>query len=234
MAEFPALPLFTDAYLADTMHLTTEEHGVYLLLLIMAWRASDTSIPDDDSWISNVCKIHGNKWRKMKPTITAFWHAKDGRLYQKRLQAEREFVQETSKKNRSASRKRWDDFKNNPLNNKETGYANAMPNACQTYAPTPTPTPTPTKKGCENAKRSTEIPADWKPNESHHSKINGSIINVIDQADRFRNYHKAKGNKFVNWDDAFHNWITKALEFAKRDAPPQKPMRQQATGNFDA
>ena len=38
MATFPALPLWTDAYLSDTDHLTFEEHGVYLRLLMMIWR----------------------------------------------------------------------------------------------------------------------------------------------------------------------------------------------------
>lgn len=37
MADFPYLPIWTDAYLADTTHLRTEEHGRLLLLLMKAW-----------------------------------------------------------------------------------------------------------------------------------------------------------------------------------------------------
>jgi hypothetical protein len=44
MAEYPFLPLWTDAYFADTRHLTLEQHGAYLLLIIEAWRRADCCI----------------------------------------------------------------------------------------------------------------------------------------------------------------------------------------------
>ena len=51
MAKFPHLPLWTDAYMADTLHLTHEEHGLYLMLLMTVWRCPDCKIPNDMDWI---------------------------------------------------------------------------------------------------------------------------------------------------------------------------------------
>jgi len=150
MAEYPALPLFVDAYIADTLHLTTQEHGAYLRLLMLAWRSTDCGIPDDDSWICRSLGLHKNAWSKMRESVIAFWVSKNGRLYQKRLKMERDFVEEKSNKNRSAARKRWEDFSSKPLKGKKTGDANAKRMECQNDAPTPTPTPTPTPIGDTN------------------------------------------------------------------------------------
>ena len=47
MSKAPSMPMYWDAYIADTTHLSTEEHGAYLLLLAAMWRR-DGSVPDDD------------------------------------------------------------------------------------------------------------------------------------------------------------------------------------------
>ena len=47
MSKAPSMPMYWDAYLADTTHLSTEEHGAYLLLLAAMWRR-DGWVPDDD------------------------------------------------------------------------------------------------------------------------------------------------------------------------------------------
>lgn len=143
MAEYPALPLFVDAYLADTLHLTNQEHGAYLRLLMLAWRSPDCGIPDDDAWICRSLGIHGNAWAKMRESVMAFWVKKNGRFFQKRLRIERDFVEEKSKKNRGAARKRWDDFVRKPLNDKDSRDADALRTQSKRNAPTLTPTPTP-------------------------------------------------------------------------------------------
>lgn len=45
MAEYPALPLWTDAYEADCSHLSDAEDGCYLRLIIEMWRSRHCRIP---------------------------------------------------------------------------------------------------------------------------------------------------------------------------------------------
>lgn len=73
MAEHPALPLWTDAYIGDTAHLSLEQHGAYLKLLMFAWRRRDCALPDDDRQLANVVGVSTRQWRKLKPVVMAFW-----------------------------------------------------------------------------------------------------------------------------------------------------------------
>lgn len=142
MAEFPALPFWTDAYIGDTAHLTNEEHGVYLRLLMFAWRSPDCRLPDDDKRISIMVGLTEKKWKAMRPVIVAFWTVENGSWTQKRLTKERDFVRGKSQKNRDAAKARWEA---KPLENKDCADACAMPShmpePCQTDAPTPIPIP---------------------------------------------------------------------------------------------
>jgi uncharacterized protein YdaU (DUF1376 family) len=85
MAEFPALQLWTDAYLGDTTHLTTIEHGAYLLLLMAAWRTGDCSLPDDDKMLARFCRLSMKQWARIKPIMLTFWQVENGRWRQRRL-----------------------------------------------------------------------------------------------------------------------------------------------------
>lgn len=106
MAEFPAFPLWTDAYLADTTELTTYEHGAYLLLLIAMWRAGG-SLPDDDAKLARYTRLGPKQWINMRQSIGHFFKVENGRLTQGRLLDELEKARSRSKKASDSARAKY-------------------------------------------------------------------------------------------------------------------------------
>jgi len=144
MAEFPALPLWTDALLADTSHLLPAEFGAYMRLLIAAWRLPECSLPNDDVILARIAGDQHN-WHRHRACVMSFWRlGGDGRWHQKRLEREREYVSRRETKSRSAASARWSSrFSDKALKGNGSGDASAsskhMLGACLGDAPTPTP-----------------------------------------------------------------------------------------------
>lgn len=116
MAQFPCLPLWTDAYLADTTHLTTVEHGSYLLLLMAMWRSKEKSLPNDDVFLARICKLTSSQWKRIRPVLEPFFDVNNGRLSNGRLSDEAIAVKQKSKNQSSKAKARW-------LKNKNSGNA---------------------------------------------------------------------------------------------------------------
>lgn len=126
MAELPALPLFTDAYLADCDHLTDVEHGRYLLMLMHMWRAPNRRFPNDDAWLARKFRRPVEAVRaELRPLIDEFFKTDGNWIYHKRLEREHAHVTAQRAKQSARAKSRWE---------KEKG-------ASRGNAPTPTPTP---------------------------------------------------------------------------------------------
>ncbi len=81
------MPFYTDAYLADTQHLTTEEHGAYLLLLLYSWRNNGALPPDDDRRLSRITRLSLRRWKQVvRPNLEMFFTISEEGWHQKRLQ----------------------------------------------------------------------------------------------------------------------------------------------------
>ncbi|WP_191060997.1 DUF1376 domain-containing protein [Geminicoccus harenae] len=126
MADFPAMPFYTDAYLADTTHLTTEEHGAYLLLLFAAWRSPGCCLRDDDAFLARVAKVTPDRWRKrLRPVLAPFWRIQGGSWTQKKQQSVREKLGAISEKRQKAARQAREA---KPLAERETAPAHQAAN----------------------------------------------------------------------------------------------------------
>jgi uncharacterized protein YdaU (DUF1376 family) len=78
------MPLYVADYLRDTMHLTTEQHGAYMLLIMAAWTRGGV-IPSDPASLAGMTKMTPGKWRGVAPVILPFFTLKNGNLIHKRI-----------------------------------------------------------------------------------------------------------------------------------------------------
>lgn len=66
------MPFYVGDYLKDTLHLTTEEHGAYLLLLFSMWN-NDCKLPFDEKKLARIARVSPPKWKVIREDILEFF-----------------------------------------------------------------------------------------------------------------------------------------------------------------
>jgi uncharacterized protein YdaU (DUF1376 family) len=104
MTTRPWMPLYVADYRGDTTHLTTEQHGAYLLLLMAMWNAGG-SLPNDDKTLARICNADPRRWRlSLRAVVLAFFDVVGKTIVQRRLKAEIAKLDELSEKRAEAGR----------------------------------------------------------------------------------------------------------------------------------
>jgi uncharacterized protein YdaU (DUF1376 family) len=93
----PWMPMYWGNYHADTAHLSTVQHGAYLLLIGHYWQHG--GLPDDDAQLANITRLPLEEWLRHRPVLHAFFY---GAWKHKRVDAEL-FRNETIKAQRAAA-----------------------------------------------------------------------------------------------------------------------------------
>lgn len=144
------MPLYVSDYLGDTQHLTTIEHGAYLLLLFNAW-GRDGLLPNDPERLRRVVGMAPRDWKASWPTLREFFTETPDGFRHKRIDVELSRARENVDKRREAGKagaaKRWHG----------DGNADAMANASQTDRPLPPPSPLPLPQGEEVHSENTSL-----------------------------------------------------------------------------
>jgi len=108
MAQFPCLPLWTDAWVADTAHLSIAEEGAYFRLMHTMWRTPGCRVPNDNGWLMRHLRLTKDEVRDiLQPVIAEFCQVEDNFIVQKRLK--KEFVHSFEKRGmqRELAKRRW-------------------------------------------------------------------------------------------------------------------------------
>lgn len=227
MADFPFLPMYTDAFVADTTHLSAQETGAYLLLLFAAWRAPDCSLPDDDVWLSRTARVETRAWAKIKNAVLAFWTLHDGRWAQKRLTKTREI----------AGRKAQVARENGKRGGRPKSLDNQEPQSCvgsarvskteATKARTKSKVVSyPALQACppDAFPPATSMDPRW---EADQNFIDAAIAEgvpsdrVLREGRQFRDHHLDRGSVSHDWMAAWRRWC----RMYRPEKPPRRPPR---------
>ena len=195
VSKAPAMPMYWDAYLADTTHLTTEEHGAYMLLLAAMWRRNGV-VPDDDKDNARILGLTPAKWRKIKArfmvTISGFVVENDT-ITQEKLRKTWENTQEKIDKNRKNGAKggRATSSKTNDLS--QANAANSQERKPSIPEPEPEPEKRDTivspKNGADPVK--SKLPEGWVPDDTDREyalSMNLTEDDIQEIADDFHAY----------------------------------------------
>ena len=121
-------------HVADTVHLSAEEHGCYMRLLFSYWRSGPPK--DDDRVLARIVGLSVEEWAEVRPMVEPFFEVLHGQWLHWRtddeLHAAYESIEKSSRAGKAAAKARWDKEKGRASgNDKCEADAVAMRSQCE-------------------------------------------------------------------------------------------------------
>lgn len=221
MSAFPSLPLFTDAFIADTGHLNATETGAYLMLLMVAWRTPECRLPDDDQRLARWARVDARSWARIKPKVMEFWTLTEGQWSQKRLLLERDKVRkfaEASRRNGTAG------GRPKGLKNKRAENPAGSQEETQQKAPNPIPNPKGDSTCVESSAHARPIPEDWFPDtQGYQFAVEEGVLarDMQREVQRFRDSKNKTGLPIPDIPTEWRLWVSSPHAPHRRAQQPQ-------------
>ncbi|WP_165708279.1 DUF1376 domain-containing protein [Pectobacterium polaris] len=89
MAALPYMQLYIADYLADTMHLSTEEHGAYLLLMFNYWQ---TGKPIPKNRLAKIARMGNDRWISVESSLKEFFNDNGAEWVHERIERDLDAV----------------------------------------------------------------------------------------------------------------------------------------------
>jgi uncharacterized protein YdaU (DUF1376 family) len=217
------MPLFIGDYLSATTHLTTLEHGAYLLLMMHAWK-NGGFLPADSERLRVITRVTREDWSTVWSTLGPYFTEQDGKLIQKRVSAEIEKWQSIRNQKVAAGKAsavvRWGNGEGNERDNGDvtdrvTGEVTKgvrKSNPSPSPSPSTSPPPPPKPKSKTSVEKGTRLSRDWTPSDElllWCAETRPELVDATDAiVDAFKDYwcalSGAKARK-LDWNATFRN-----------------------------
>lgn len=216
------MKLYIADYHADTTHLSRDEHGAYLLLIMAMWRAGG-KLPNTPHKLAKIAKCTADEWPSMWETLSDFFQIRGGIIRQARLSKEIEkydavVLRSQAGGKASAAKKR-----------NEHNELDSTKRARKFNQPEPEPEPDITSNEVIGDHRNivplkpdpkgSRLPEEWIPNANYVAGDFGLTHEQhATELFKFRDYWRAvpgaKGRK-LDWDGTWRNWMRRASDDLK-------------------
>ena len=108
MAALPYLQLYVADYLADTAHLSTLEHGAYLLLIMNYWQRGEPFSAKDQQTLNrrlaSVARMDAQAFDQIKETLAEFFVVQENTWVHPRIERDLDAVRAKSTKAKAAGK----------------------------------------------------------------------------------------------------------------------------------
>jgi uncharacterized protein YdaU (DUF1376 family) len=218
------MPLYVADYLADAAHLSTLEHGAYLLLIMTYWQRGEP-LPASSERLARVARVSNEEWAEMHDVLSEFFHEIDGEWRHKRIDAELEKVHDKSQRASNAGKASAQRRLNRRSADKEQTF-NHTDTDTDTDTELEKEKPTVSHKSASKTLRGERLPDDWFPEPADCDvgyDLGFSEDEIRFEHAKFTDYWRAKPGKDgrkADWNGTFRNWLRKASDGRKNGSAP--------------
>ncbi|HEY2528074.1 MAG TPA: YdaU family protein [Xanthobacteraceae bacterium] len=168
MPAAPWMPFYIGDYMADTLHLTTEQHGAYFLLICACWTHGGF-LPDDDAELAAITRLPLDAWKIARRKLAPFFKISGQKWRQKRVGVELQRAEhlhrvrsKAGSKGGSKSKARARVPQPQPEKREVGEAAKAKPQASELNSEKPSEPPTRAREDGETG-QGEKFLGDWKP-----------------------------------------------------------------------
>ena len=162
------MPIYIGDYIADTMRLSTEQHGAYLLMLMEQWMSGP--LPDDDDELAAITRMPIDKWLSIREKMARFYVVDGGTWTQLRLESEKMAAEKrrdaASNNGKKGGRPRKSETQKKPIGKpvgKPIGEPAGEPSSKAKRNPRKSSSPSPSPTQPKDIPTKTELPTEVDP-----------------------------------------------------------------------